>query len=313
MNRRSALATMVSGATAVAVGKRAIAGQAKNGTSSDVVGVLYDSTLCVGCRTCMGACKEANGLPPGAGEVEGVDASLCALSDTTKTIVNPHKHGDAEYFLKQQCMHCLDPGCVSACMLGALKKDQRGIVYWDGSVCVGCRYCQVACPFGVPKFEWSSNDPRIVKCEMCRPRLAAGKLPACVEACPSEAVIFGKREDLLKEAHRRLKESPENYVQKVYGEHDAGGTQVLVLSHIDFEKLGLPDVGMQPAPKTTRDMQESVYYGFLAPAALYGVIVAVVWRNHRAQKMTQEEPVQIELPGTKRNSSMNDLAVEEQA
>jgi ferredoxin len=178
-------------------------------------------------------------------------------------------------------MHCIDPACASACMLGALKKREFGIVTYDVSLCVGCRYCEIACPFSVPKFQWSSSAPQIVKCELCHERLAVGRQPACTEVCPRKAVIFGKRADLLQEAHKRLKAEPDKYVQRVYGETEGGGTQVLYISHVPFDKLGFPALGEEPAPQLARSIQHAVYKGFVAPVALYATLGAVMLRNRR--------------------------------
>jgi ferredoxin len=164
-------------------------------------------------------------------------------------------------------------------MLGALQKREFGIVTYRADLCVGCRYCEVACPFNVPKFQWTSAAPKIVKCELCKERLASGKEPACTTVCPRKAVIYGTRSDLLKEAKRRIAENPQRYVPKVYGETDAGGTQVLYLSHVPFEKLGLPALGDEPAPQLARSIQHTVYKTFAAPLALYGVLGFVMWRN----------------------------------
>jgi Fe-S-cluster-containing dehydrogenase component len=180
-------------------------------------------------------------------------------------------------------MHCVDPACVGACMIGAFQKREYGIVTWDGDRCIGCRYCQVACPYQIPKFEWESRTPHIVKCELCNHRLAEGKEPGCTEVCPREAVIYGTREELLAEAHRRLEENPGRYVNKVYGEHDGGGTQCLYLSHIPFENLGLPDLGEESHPSLNRTVQHGIYQGFVAPVALYAVLGAVAFRNRRSQ------------------------------
>jgi len=182
-------------------------------------------------------------------------------------------------------MHCLDPACASACMMGALKKREHGIVSWDGTRCVGCRYCQIACPYNIPKFEWNSDggfyNPRIIKCELCRERLAEGKEPACTEVCPRQAVIFGQRAALLAEAKRRIAEHPEVYQPEVYGEHEGGGTQVLYLSHVPFDKIGLPALTEESLPHMVHKVQGTIYKGFVAPVALYGVLAAVITRNTR--------------------------------
>ena len=201
--------------------------------------------------------------------------------------------------MKSQCMHCVDPACAAACMLHSLHKDETtGIVSYDPTYCVGCRYCQMACPFNVAKFEFDEAVPKIVKCELCRHRVGDAKLaddggfsrytrghgPACCEVCPRGAVIYGKRAELLAEAKRRLAANPGAYVPKVYGETEAGGTQVLYLSHVPFEKLGLPDYGPQGVPHTAYTIQEGLYKGFAAPVALYVALGAVLWRNRKKER-----------------------------
>lgn len=284
MNRRSALKLMVTGAAGAAAGAFAVDNAASSEhaqSSSNAVGMLYDATMCIGCKACMVACSQANGLEPDTGYSNRLYQAPASLNSSTKNIIKLCKEGSEQSYVKQQCMHCLDPACVNACMFQALSKDEKGIVYWRGNKCVGCRYCQVGCPFNVPQFEWTSYNPKIVKCEMCRDRLAAGGIPACVEACPRSAVIYGKRVDLLKEAHRRLEANKDLYVQKVYGEHDGGGTQVLYLSHVKFEKLGLPVLEDKSLPETVRSVQGKIYSYFAAPVIVYGVLATVISRNVR--------------------------------
>lgn len=248
--------------------------------AADAVGLLYDATRCVGCRACTVACKQANDLPADTSTFGGglYDAPA-GLNEHTKTVIQLVKDGDQSSFVKKQCMHCVDPACVNGCMLGALKKRELGIVSWDADRCVGCRYCQTACPFGVPQFEWSKKAPKIVKCELCRHLLAKGKQPACTDVCPRQAIIFGKRDELLAEAHRRLAADPEKYVQTVYGERELGGTQVLYISHVPFQKLGFRFDQSDSVPKVQQIVQHGVYQGFLVPAALYAVLGTVVFRN----------------------------------
>jgi Fe-S-cluster-containing dehydrogenase component len=291
ISRRSALKALLSGASATAV--TTLGGRAESATPpvapDDAVGLLYDTTLCIGCKACVVACADANGLQRDTAWSNGKWMAPLDLNGYTKNIIKLYDDGAGERsFVKQQCMHCIDPACANACMLGALKKREFGIVSYDPSLCVGCRYCQMACPFNVPKFEWAdAYSPQIVKCELCRHRLAEGKEPACTEVCPREAVIYGKRADLLKEAHRRLEAYPDRYVPRVYGETEAGGTQVLYLSHVPFEKIGLPGYGPQPVPETQRTIQHGIYQGFIAPIALYGALAAVLLKNRRKDGESQ--------------------------
>jgi Fe-S-cluster-containing dehydrogenase component len=284
ISRRAALKTALV-AVAAAAGARPAKAAVLAQAPADAVGLLYDTTLCIGCKTCMVACNDANALP--------ADTTLSParlyhapadLNARAKTVIKLYADADGmtRSYLKAQCMHCIDPACATACMLGSLQKREFGIVTYDPDLCVGCRYCEVACPFNVPKFEWSSAAPKIVKCELCNHRLAEGKEPACSEVCPRHAVIFGKRSDLLKEAKRRIDESPGRYIPKVYGETDGGGTQVLYLSHVPFEHLGLPALGETPGPERARSLQHGIYRGFAAPLALYGVLGLVMWRNRSA-------------------------------
>jgi Fe-S-cluster-containing dehydrogenase component len=279
ISRRNALRVALAGA-AVAVA-RPVTASTPMVAPADAVGLLYDTTKCIGCKACVSACREANGLEPDASWGGGMYHAPVDLSARAKTVIKLYDDGGKTSFMKAQCMHCIDPACASACMLGAFKKREFGIVTYDVNLCIGCRYCEVACPYNVPKFEWAKATPRMVKCELCNHRLAEGKQPACSEVCPRHAVIFGKREDLLREAHRRLAEQPDIYVQKVYGEHDGGGTQCLFISHVAFENLGLPALTEESTPTLQRTIQHSIYKGFLAPVGLYGLLGAVMLRNRK--------------------------------
>jgi Fe-S-cluster-containing dehydrogenase component len=284
MKRRTALKVAFAGAAA-AVGAAATPLSAKSSiplvAPADAVGLLYDTTKCIGCKACVNACREANGLAADTTWSGGLYHAPLDLSEKAKTVIKLYDDGEQRSFFKAQCMHCIDPACASACMLGAFKKREYGIVSYDVDYCVGCRYCEVACPYGVPKFEWSKASPRMVKCELCNHRIAQGKIPACAEVCPKGAVIYGPRQDLLREAKARLAENPGKYIQKIYGEHDGGGTQCLYLSHVPFEKLGLPVLGTESTPTLQRTIQHAVYKGFAAPIALYGLLGFVMLRNRK--------------------------------
>jgi Fe-S-cluster-containing dehydrogenase component len=174
-------------------------------------------------------------------------------------------------------------------MLKALHKGERGVVAYDVDRCVGCRYCQVACPFNVPKFEWSKASPRIVKCELCRHRWKDGRGAACAEACPRGAVLFGRVEDLRAEAWRRIREVKGRYLQHVYGEREGGGTQVLCIAAVPFDRLGLPSLDEAPTAELSETLQAGIYRGMVAPAALLAAFTAAVVRNRRAPSDEEEE------------------------
>ena len=290
LDRRSVLkGAFAAGAASVAGAPGARASETPT-APEDAVGLLYDATKCIGCKTCVVACKEANGLEPDTRLDPLHDAPL-SLNDRTKTVIKLFKADDGRTsYFKAHCMHCIDPGCVNACMLGAFKKREFGIITWDPDRCIGCRYCQIACPFGVPAFEWDDATPRIVKCEMCNHRLAEGKEPGCTEVCPTNAVIFGRRDELLAEAKRRIAESPGRYQDHVYGETEGGGTQCLYLapSNVEYPELGLPDLDETPTAERARTVQHTVYKGFIAPAALYGLLGLVIWRNRRKEAVDEE-------------------------
>jgi Fe-S-cluster-containing dehydrogenase component len=280
INRRTALKGMLV-AGAAAVGVRPARAAVPLAVPPNAVGLLFDTTLCIGCKSCVVACREANGLEVDPGWSGGLYQAPVDLNERTKNIIKLYDDGSQRSYMKMQCMHCVDPACANACMLGAYKKREYGIVTYDVDLCIGCRYCQVACPYGVPKFEWSKVAPKMVKCELCNHRIAEGRIPACAEVCPRGAVIYGKRADLLREAKDRLAQDPGKYIPKVYGETDGGGTQVLYLSHVPFEKLGLPALTETSTPTLQRSIQHGVYRGFIAPVVLYGVLGAVMLRNRR--------------------------------
>ena len=258
----------------------------------DDVGMLYDTTLCIGCRACVTKCKEANDLPANR-SADGIYDAPDRLDGTTKNVIQVAQlGGDKWSFMKAQCMHCADPACVSVCMAGALHRTAGGIVAYEASTCVGCRYCQVGCPFDVPKFEWSKALPRIVKCELCRHRADPKKTgalavanPACCEACPREAVVFGTMSQLKGVAKARQAAHPERYAAKVYGEHDGGGTHVLYLTAKDvtFEALGLPELGDESPAAPAEHVQHGMYKWFALPTLLYGTLAYTIVKNKKKQ------------------------------
>jgi Fe-S-cluster-containing dehydrogenase component len=262
----------------------------------DAVAMLFDSTVCTGCKACMPACNEANGLPTDTLLSGGIWDMPTGLNAKTKNIIELYQdpQSDNFAFVKKQCMHCLDPACVTGCPFGSLVKRDLGAVTWNSSLCIGCRYCEVACPFEVPQFQWENWNPKIVKCEFCYDqRLKEDMQPACTSVCPTGAVIFGKRTDLLAQAKERIAATPEKYFEnRVYGEYEAGGTQVLYLSSVSFQKLGLPKLGTTSighyATKVT-----SVLYKWLAGPALvagvFGFFIRRNWERHETERREHEK------------------------
>jgi formate dehydrogenase iron-sulfur subunit len=203
------------------------------------VGLLYDSTKCIGCEACVAACKEANGLPA------AVDPKLTAY---TWTVVEQHDKA----FVRRLCMHCDSPTCASVCPVQALHKNSTGAVVYDSTRCIGCRYCIMACPFNVPKYQWDRAIPVVGKCSLCPTRTAAGQPTACAAACPTGATLFGEREELIREARRRLQATPQAYVPQLFGLEEVGGTSVLMLASVPFSRLGVPtNLPRSPLPMLT--------------------------------------------------------------
>jgi Fe-S-cluster-containing dehydrogenase component len=297
IDRRTAIRGMLTAGAAGAVSVTSSQGREAPQPDPDSYGMLYDTTRCIGCKACVAACRVANVETRDNPETqvfeEGIWDAPLGLSGSTKNVIHLHKAdgGSAQSYMKRQCMHCVDPACVSACMIGALHKDENQVVAYDPSKCIGCRYCQVACPFQVPGFQYDRAIPLIVKCELCRHRgyPPDGPGPACCEVCPRGAVIFGMRGELLAEAKQRLQEHPDRYMDKVYGEFEAGGTQVLYLSHVPFQDLGLPKLSGEPVPHVSETLQHGIYQGMIAPAALFVLLGGAVWRARRSQGGGEEE------------------------
>jgi len=197
--------------------------------------ILIDVTKCTGCERCVDACKQSHDLEPEipARKLRGDGLSSRRLS----TVISlPERH-----FAKKQCVHCLEPGCVGACPVHAIEKTKEGPVIYDPSRCMGCRYCMIACPLDIPRYEWEKPLPYMKKCDLCFERIREGRVPACVEACPEEACIFGERASLLREAKRRIARGPQKYLQHIYGEKELGGTSVLYISDTPLDALGWPE------------------------------------------------------------------------
>ena len=282
MDRRSALKMMgLIGATSL-IPEPTKADEVEDG--QEFVGVLVDTTRCVGCRSCEYACAEANGLP----EPDADDAVMDLPRKQTPqqwSVVNRYETSKDEIYAKKQCMHCAQPACASACLTKAMLKTKEGPVIWREDKCMGCRFCMVSCPFDIPKFEYDKTVPKIQKCIFCFDRTKEGQLPACVDACPAEALTFGKRRDLLDMARARIYAEPDNYVHDIYGEHEAGGTAWLYLSSVPFEELGFrTDLGDDSIPELTTEFLYAVPMVLaLWPAFLLGVSNATKGNHKKSE------------------------------
>ena len=294
ISRRKFLGWMGAAGLGATVGKSAHAASNKHFEGfPDSMGVLHDVVRCVGCRSCEAACNSVNQLPP----PEQSFKDLTVLDQKrrtdakTYTVVNrfdTETRGQTPIYAKDQCNHCLEPACASACFVNAFTKTKEGAVVYDESVCVGCRYCMIACPFEIPTYEYDKAlTPRVMKCTLCHPRLLEGKLPGCVEVCPTEALSFGKRDDLLHIARERIRRQPDRYVDHIYGENEMGGTSWLYIAGAPFSELGMrEDLGVTPAPALTAGALGAVPIVVgLWPVLLTGIYAV----SRRKDKIAQEE------------------------
>jgi len=242
------------------------------------VGVLVDVTRCTGCNQCVDACIATNEL----GEAKHIpqETSDGLSADRWLSIVQSSEGG----FVRKSCRHCLDAACVSACPVGAMTQSDEGVVLYDGEKCLGCRYCMMACPFGIPRYEWDSRAPLIRKCTLCYERLSEGKLPACVDACPEQAIAFGERSELLGLAHERLSQAPSTYLPKVYGEFEAGGTALLYISNVPLDFLGFNGApGEEAYPDLTWEWLGKVPAISIGAAGLMTGLFWIIGRRMQAE------------------------------
>ena len=243
LNRRMFLKTAAAGAALLAPATRAEASGSLREIDAGRRGVLVDTTKCVGCRACEAACAETNSLPgPASLGDDTVFKSTRTMDTRTFTVVNAAATapGAAARFVKRQCMHCVEPACASACPVRAFDKTPTGPVVYHKDRCLGCRYCVLVCPFGVPQYEFDSPLPFVRKCTFCADRQARGEAPACTSVCPTGALTFGTRNELIERAQERLYAPGSTYVRHIFGEHEVGGTSWMYITDIPLERLGLP-------------------------------------------------------------------------
>lgn len=224
---------------------------------ADRYGLLLDTTLCVGCRSCEAGCREVNELgtlEPPIGD-QAIFETERRPTATELTVVNRYDVDGQTIFRKEQCMHCLEPSCVSVCLVSAFKKTPEGPVLYDPDACMGCRYCMNVCPYLALAYEYGSNNPRVMRCTMCYPRIIEGKNPGCADACPMGAIKFGKRKDLIALARHRFQKTPDNYVEHIFGQYEFGGTSWMLLAGTSFDNLGLASLknaSHTPLPELTK-------------------------------------------------------------
>ena len=293
ISRRKFLGWLGAAGCSTAVSKSAYASKKHFKGYPKSFGVLHDTVLCIGCRKCEEGCNIVNKLPKPEKPFNDLSVLNEKRRTTTKafTVVNRYdnvKRNNSPFFRKNQCNHCLEPACASACFVRALKKTKEGPVTYDASVCVGCRYCIIACPFEIPTYEYDEPlTPRIRKCTMCYDRIKDNKRPGCVESCPTGALKFGRRDELLKIARERIEKYPDRYQNHIYGENEMGGTSWLYLSGVPFKEVGMrEDLGITPAPELT--------YGALAGVpmvvALWPVLLTGIYAiNKRKDKIAEKE------------------------
>ena len=266
--------------------------------NNDTIGMLYDATKCVGCKACMSACKRVNSdfgslaYEQAKFDKDGLWDAPQDLSGSTRTLIKLFKESEKSWsYVKYSCMHCQKPSCVSVCPVSAMTRNKiTGTVDYNKDTCIGCRYCQIACAFNIPKFQWDKAIPQIVKCDMCKDtNLVKKGITGCAEACPTGAIMFGKRKDLLVEAQKRLLENPGIYVNHIYGEKEVGGTNHLYLSAMPFNKLGLPILTEAVPAEFSEKIQHTIYKGFIAPVALYGTLCFVALKNMKGNE-SEDKP-----------------------
>ena len=320
MDRRDFFKTALAGSTATVCGTGPSQARPNLEPAEEAVGMLYDSTLCVGCKACVASCKEINSRPPSHADLDNPWDNSLDLSSETFNVIKVYREGTAETkdsvkdgfaFEKRSCMHCVDPGCVTACPTTSMRRDPKtGIVSHHPESCIGCRNCMVACPYNVPQFDYDNLFGSINKCQMCNQpgveRINKGQMTGCAEACPTGATLFGTRKELLAEAKRRMalnpgdsynypvgdvgkpdtsheKEVPK-YRKHIWGEKEAGGTNVMHIASVPFDKLGMPPL-VERSPASISDTVQHTLYSYLAlPAVVLAGLAFIAKRNVTADE-----------------------------
>jgi len=248
-------------------------------------GILVDTTKCTSCEECVMACADVHNIDrqKSLREKAKNEEGLSAYRMSNIVAVSPG------HFARKSCMHCLEPSCVSACLVGGITKSPEGPVVYDPTKCIGCRYCMIACPFHIPRYEWDKKIPYMAKCDMCFDRLNEGKMPACVEACPNHALKFGNRDELLKEAHDAIESQPNLYLNHIWGEKEFGGTSVIYISDVKLDKLGWPATSPVSIPSLTEPL---VHTTPIIGASVAAGLLAINWTIRRRMKLASENNIE---------------------
>jgi len=300
INRRGFLGSMATLGGAATLGSvaRSASGAEFSGYPNSF-GALTDLTACVGCRSCEKACNEENKLPSPDKPFDdkSVFDERGRTTEKAYTVVrrfeNP-KEKDKPVYRKVQCNHCREPACATACPVHAYSKTPEGAVVYNPDLCFGCRYCMTACPFNIPAYDyWSALEPRIHKCTLCYPRISTGKIPACAEACPMGVITFGKRDELIQLARKKMKAAPGKYIDHIYGETEVGGTNWMYISGVPFENLGFPtNLPHRPLVEATEGFLSSVPLVFTIWPALFTMCYMAV-RHRESEDKDEKENAEV--------------------
>ena len=266
------------------------------------VAKLIDTSKCIGCKACQVACSEWNDLRDEVGSNVGVYDNPRDLSADSWTLMRFAEHenpaGNLEWLIRKDgCMHCAEPGCLAACPSpGAIVKYANGIVDFNQDKCIGCGYCITGCPFDIPRI--SQKDHKAYKCTLCSDRVAVGLEPACVKTCPTGAIVFGSKEDMLEHADGRIKDLQERGFEQagLYNPAGVGGTHVMyVLHHADQPSLysGLPnDPSISPLVGLWKGVSKPLALLAMGATVLLGFFHYVrVGPNRVAEEPPAGEPI----------------------
>jgi formate dehydrogenase iron-sulfur subunit len=259
------------------------------------VAKLIDTSKCIGCKACQSACLEWNNLREEVGFNHGVYDDPLDLTPESLTVmrfsewINPETQNLEWLIRKDGCMHCEDPGCLKACPApGAIVQYSNGIVDFDHDKCIGCGYCIKGCPFNIPRL--SKVDNKAYKCTLCSDRVAVGQGPACAKACPTQAIVFGTKDEMKAHAEARIKDLKSRGYSNagLYDPPGVGGTHVMyVLHHADKPEIyaNLPkDPKISPIVEVWKGV--SKYVGM----ATIGAFAAVGFLHHLVSGANRVSP-----------------------